>query len=313
MNPRISIIVPIYNVEKYIYRCVDSILSQTFTDFECILIDDGSTDNCSVICDEYAKKDTRIKVIHQKNSGVSAARNAGLDAAKGEYITFVDSDDWVNLNFLQEQYADIKNNNADISICGLVGKKKIKKSRLVNSNDAQKLLFKKNGMGGFCFLRLIKKQFIGDTRFNTDISYMEDCDFFYRLLEKPSTTVWTDKPLYNYFSNETSVTNQIGITRQVFTAINFLTKLKESASDKKLKKIIVLNLLRFYFDLAMGIVNFGKTDDEDFVKIIDMLKNNYATIFFSYEFTLLQKNILILLFLNPEIYKKLRKSIRRMI
>ena len=91
--PRLSIIVPVYKVEKYIHKCVDSILNQTFTDYELILVDDGSPDNCGKICDEYAKKDSRVKVIHKKNGGQSSARNKGLDHAKGNYISFIDSDD----------------------------------------------------------------------------------------------------------------------------------------------------------------------------------------------------------------------------
>lgn len=93
--PQISVIVPVYKVEKYIHRCVDSILAQTFTDFELILVDDGSPDNCGAICDEYAARDPRIHVIHKKNGGLSSARNAGLDIAQGEYIMFCDSDDYV--------------------------------------------------------------------------------------------------------------------------------------------------------------------------------------------------------------------------
>jgi glycosyltransferase involved in cell wall biosynthesis len=92
--PVISIIVPVYKVEPYLRRCIDSILAQGFTDFECILIDDGSPDNCPTICDEYMEKDKRIVVIHQENKGVSAARNAGLNRAQGKWIGFVDSDDW---------------------------------------------------------------------------------------------------------------------------------------------------------------------------------------------------------------------------
>lgn len=99
--PELSIIVPVYNVEEYLPKCIDSILVQTFTDFELILIDDGSPDRCGEICDEYAAKDSRIVVIHQKNQGVSAARNAGLDIAKGTYIGFVDSDDWIEPELYQ--------------------------------------------------------------------------------------------------------------------------------------------------------------------------------------------------------------------
>ena len=100
-NCIISIIVPVYNVEKYLSRCLDSILFQSFPDWECILIDDGSSDNSGKICDEYAQQDDRFIVIHQQNSGVSAARNAGLDIAKGQWFSFVDSDDWIGSNFLE--------------------------------------------------------------------------------------------------------------------------------------------------------------------------------------------------------------------
>ena len=99
-QPQISIIVPVYNSEKYLGACIDSILSQSFRDIELILVDDGSRDSSPRICDDYAQKDGRVKVIHKANGGVSAARNDGLDIAKGEYVTFIDSDDWVEREFL---------------------------------------------------------------------------------------------------------------------------------------------------------------------------------------------------------------------
>ncbi len=101
MNPRFSVIVPIYNVEKYLKKCIDSILAQTYLDFEVLLIDDGSPDNCPMICDEYAGKDRRVRVIHKKNAGLVAARNSGVLAARGEYICYVDGDDWVSPDLLQ--------------------------------------------------------------------------------------------------------------------------------------------------------------------------------------------------------------------
>lgn len=103
-NPAISIIIPVYNAEKYLRRCIESVLTQSFTDFELILVNDGSKDKSPQICDEYASQDTRVRVIHKANGGVSAARNDGLDIAKGEYVTFIDSDDWVEREYLQSLY-----------------------------------------------------------------------------------------------------------------------------------------------------------------------------------------------------------------
>ena len=98
--PKVSIIVPVYKVEKYLRKCIDSIINQTLKDIEIILVDDGSPDNCGKICDEYAAKDTRIKVIHKENGGLSSARNAGMEVAEGEYIGFVDSDDWIESDLI---------------------------------------------------------------------------------------------------------------------------------------------------------------------------------------------------------------------
>ena len=115
--PSVSIIVPVYNVELYLSKCIDSILAQSFTDWECILVDDGSKDSSGKICDEYALKDTRIKVTHQTNKGVSVARQVGIDNASGEYSIHIDPDDWVEPNMLEELYNKAKSDDADMVIC----------------------------------------------------------------------------------------------------------------------------------------------------------------------------------------------------
>ena len=112
--PVISVIVPVYHVEKYLPHCLDSILAQTFTDFELILVDDGSPDNCGAICDEYAEKDKRIRVIHKENGGVATARNAALDIAQGEYIAFIDSDDYIAEDWFQALYSAMVRDNSDM-------------------------------------------------------------------------------------------------------------------------------------------------------------------------------------------------------
>ena len=119
MNSLISVIVPIYKVEKYLIKCIESILSQTYTNLEIILVDDGSPDKCGEICDEYEKKDSRIKVIHKKNGGLSDARNAGLDIMAGNYVAFVDSDDWIEPQMYEHLLAKLHYFHADISIGGV--------------------------------------------------------------------------------------------------------------------------------------------------------------------------------------------------
>lgn len=118
-NPRISIIVPIYNVESYLDRCMQSLLNQTLKDIEIIMVDDGSPDNCPLMCDEYAKKDSRVKVIHKNNGGLGYARNSGLDVATGEFIAFVDSDDYVELRIYEILYNEIVKQHADAAFCGI--------------------------------------------------------------------------------------------------------------------------------------------------------------------------------------------------
>ena len=118
--PEISVIVPVYKVEKYIKKCVDSILAQSFTDFELWLVDDGSPDNCGTICDEYAKKDERVKVIHKKNGGLSDARNVALDVMQGKYVFFVDSDDWISNDALESTYEALKRTGTKVATGNIV-------------------------------------------------------------------------------------------------------------------------------------------------------------------------------------------------
>ena len=119
-KPLLSIIVPVYDVERYLPKCMDSILAQTFPDFELILVDDGSPDNCPALCDAAAAKDARIRVIHQKNGGLSAARNAGLDAARGAWIGFVDSDDYIAPEMYEAMYHAVQSTGADLALCDYV-------------------------------------------------------------------------------------------------------------------------------------------------------------------------------------------------
>ncbi len=180
--PAISIIVPAYNVEKYINRCVDSILAQTFKDFELIFVDDGSPDNCGAICDEYAARDNRIKVIHQKNAGVSVARNNGVKEANGKYITFIDSDDWVSSKCLERMYFACEENNAQMAICdiAMVDTESVEtpipvNERITTGEDALKkygILMDSRFRGPYA--KLVKREIVLEHPFPAGRTYGED-------------------------------------------------------------------------------------------------------------------------------------------
>ena len=154
--PEISIIVPVYKVEKYLERCVKSILAQTFTDFELILVDDGSPDNCPLMCDEWAKKDKRIKVIHKANGGAGQSRNVGLENATGKYIGFVDADDWITRDMYEYLHELIIKEDADVAMCDFTRNPKELENDTLNE-EIKVLDFK--GIQDF-FIVLMEKQVI---------------------------------------------------------------------------------------------------------------------------------------------------------
>lgn len=208
-TPKISVIVPVYNVEKYIHQCIDSILGQTFTDFELLLIDDGSPDNSGAICDEYAAKDSRVRVFHQENAGVSVARNKGIDEAVGEWISFVDSDDWIDSDFYEAYFCEMQNKNVDIVFAGFkictdnnVENKYVttSTSRISeNISVAIQSLIKSDMFGWICN-KLFRKQIIVRNRlqFNKDIKLSEDQLFTLEYCQHISNIVLLSGCGYNY-------------------------------------------------------------------------------------------------------------------
>lgn len=210
MSPVISIIVPVYKADKFLKRCVDSILAQTFTDFECILIDDGSPDSSPAICDEYAKKDPRVKVIHQKNGGVSAARNAGLDAALGEWIGFVDSDDWIEKDTYEVALNAAVEQNADIVQWQLDFPGSTRKIDYGITQDCLLLVDRNHcltWLQNSCYTQLFNKKIIDENRirFPLDVSMGEDRCFSYCCIASSSKVWQLNRVLYHYFQNEEGI------------------------------------------------------------------------------------------------------------
>jgi glycosyltransferase involved in cell wall biosynthesis len=203
MDPKISVIVPVYKVEQYLHRCVDSILSQSFTDFELILVDDGSPDNCGKICDEYAQKDSRVKVFHKPNGGVSSARNLGLDNAKGEWIAFIDSDDFVDGDYLCELYSSSEEYNADFVATVEYKVNNVNQTTTYLVSDNFSLLFTlyKFDYGPTPWGKLYRTNIItgNDIRFMQGVHSGEDSIFVYHYLlnTKDIVLIFSDKYYYD--------------------------------------------------------------------------------------------------------------------
>lgn len=207
--PQISIIVPVYKVEQYLHKCLDSILAQTFTDWECILIDDGSPDNSGVICDEYAQKDYRFQVIHQENKGSAGARNAGLDVAKGEWIAFVDSDDWVESTYLNKFFEVAQMNIAEVISCDYFRNERIFKG-FVGKTPQEAMINIISGKAlAFLWIKFFKKSLFDEfgIKFEKNFDVTEDVILCLKIFEKTQSIIHISEPLYHYnIENEFSLT-----------------------------------------------------------------------------------------------------------
>ncbi|MFA7448718.1 MAG: glycosyltransferase family 2 protein [Weeksellaceae bacterium] len=213
----ISVIIPVYNSEQYLRACIDSVLEQSYTDFELLLINDGSTDASGKICDEYALKDARVKAFHKENGGVSSARNLGLDHAKGEWICFVDSDDEVLEDALQNYVNCIKSTDADIIISNYIvkyenGIENSVKLELgtsdLQNNDLIKDIIDGRIHGSLCN-KIVKADILKKFRFDPDITYMEDKLLLIKLLLQEPSVFFMDKNTYVYIQRKNSATNQL--------------------------------------------------------------------------------------------------------
>ena len=206
---KFSIIIPVYNSSNYITRCLESIQKQTFANFECIIIDDGSTDNSLSICNEYNKSDPRFIIIHQENKGVSAARNTGLNAATGDYIVFVDSDDFIELNLLQELKDNIQESKKAIVQYGFFEWHNNSKSKRLFENPSFDI---KAGNMGVVWRHAFPADLIGELRFDENLKGGEDYLFVNEALAKINNIILIKKCLYNhFFDNASSIMNNISI------------------------------------------------------------------------------------------------------
>lgn len=212
MNELVSVIVPIYNVEKYLDNCVNSIRNQTYQNLEIILVDDGSPDNCPKMCEEYERNDPRIRVIHKPNGGLSDARNFGIKEAKGKYITCIDSDDYVSRDFIEYLYKLLKETNSDISICNFIKTKSLSENR-VFGNQERIELSSEMAIQEMLYARIFTTSAWGKM-YKTELfegieyplrKYSEDMYTTYRLLEKAHKIVYGNQVCYYYVHRPNSI------------------------------------------------------------------------------------------------------------
>lgn len=215
MKNLISVIVPVYNVEEYLQECINSIIKQTYKNIEIILVDDGSTDKSKTICDKYLKEDSRIKVIHQENSGVSEARNKGIEEAKGDWITFVDADDYISLDFCEKMLKKVLESDSDCIICSYNKIYNTTVVEILKSTDMQlnrkeflnKIFDVQSGFG-FCHMKLWNAKMIKDNKvyFDKELKVAEDALFCINMSNYINKIYFLNETLYNYrFNSESAV------------------------------------------------------------------------------------------------------------
>jgi glycosyltransferase involved in cell wall biosynthesis len=215
-SPLISIIVPVYQVEKYLEKCINSIIAQTYKNLEIILVDDGSTDNCPAICNRFQSEDSRIKVIHQENGGLSHARNVGLEHATGDFIGFVDSDDWIEPNMYEILMSVLQESETDIAVCNRQVEYDDSKPIQINLKSPEKMLYSPedalrkifNG-GSFIFFyvwnKLYKRNVLANIKFPNG-KFHEDILWTTQVLGNAKGIISVDYPLYHYIKRSESLT-----------------------------------------------------------------------------------------------------------
>lgn len=289
MSPVISIVVPVYKVEAYLEKCVNSILNQTFTDFELILVDDGSTDNCPSMCDEYAKKDARIKVIHKANGGLSDARNAGIDIAKGTYIGFVDSDDYVAPDMYECLYNLIDENKCDMAICQAVivgeGEQAVyensDKVYVFDKEQALHQMICKRLFSVNAWNKLYKKELFQNIRFPKGMLY-EDLATTYKLISISERVVYSPMKKYAYLQRQGSIMNVTGY-KVGADKVQIVKDMLLFFNDKEKQAGILRYLINDIYKMAScGNLTKNQAYTEEFRKLYKsnkaMFKNKFLTL-----------------------------------
>lgn len=317
---KVSVIVPVYNVEKYIDRCISSILRQTYENIELILVDDGSPDKCGDICDEYATYDSRIQVIHRQNGGLSAARNSGLEVATGDYVLFVDSDDYIHPNMIERLYSVASMKKAEVVICDYAmvyenGDIEMPQESgqiidITEDNRLEYMLGKTKIMFTVAWNKLFKRTSVQKFRF-PEGKIHEDEFLIYKILHSTEDICYLREVLYYYFQREDSIIGK-GVNLQ---SLQRLDAIKERFIFYKNQNMMdycyeMLDQYRYYLNEFI-LYGYGK------YKELKPYRNNYKKYIWKYvwklDTSLKRKLGLIIFGISPSLFEKLKYIKRKVI
>lgn len=273
-QPKISVIVPVYKTEGLLDRCVESIVGQTYKNLEIILVDDGSPDNCPAMCDEWAEKDSRIRVIHKENGGVSSARNAALDIATGDYIGFVDSDDWIEPEMYSSLIQKISESGKNIALCSyyaveISGERYecrcVVDKEVLDKDDYFRFIVL-GGDGGYIWNRLYDADILKEVRFDEDIWYSEDLLFNFKTAQKSNGAAILDKIEYNYVQKR--IKEQAWVMND--HSFDSMTAFEIMLSYKDIPEDVYDCCLRGYAAAAFTLLSGVLTNEKYFYKYDDI-------------------------------------------
>lgn len=314
-NKLITVVVPVYNMGKFLPRAIDCLLSQTYKNYEIIIVNDGSTDDSGAVCDECAKLDERICVIHKENGGLSSARNCGIENAKGQYIIFPDPDDWVEKNYLETLINLQEEYGADLEISGhfvdddkksAVHNKNATKT-LLDKESALKILMRPDGFCGFAWnklyhLDIIKKHSL---RFDEELGMAQDLHFAFRYLCLCESVAYNPLPTYHYFQHVGGVTNANSpLTARKISGLKTYEKIAELAGESYPQ--VKSSALSTIFNMSMHFIYIyfqSKMQDKELLKKLKCNLQTYKNYFFSDErYSTSHKILGRIVLISPKLY-----------
>lgn len=305
-NDLISIVIPVYNAEKYLHECLESIVNQTYNNIEIILVNDGSKDSSKEICEYFVKKYKNIKFINQKNKGVSSARNEGIKKATGEYILFVDSDDYIDKNMIELLYNAIIDTDSELSICNVYGNKSFENiPSIIDRKTALDLILDKDKFRGYPVNKLYKSKYVKKILFNPNIRICEDLLFNCQYISMINKISIVNEYLYHYNRNENSaINNNKNLNKKTaLEAYKNMIPIYEKNNIESKNKLYI-SLIKTYTDVLYNFYNAKVKFDDN--KDIVFIKKIYRSLLKQEEIKTSLKAEAFIYYRFPIIIQKLR-------